>query len=166
MNDVILAVSEAFGQVQAAVFEAVAPWLFELGLGHLLEDGYAATGWLLLGLVQIAVLLLVLAPLERWRPVEPVTDRATVRVDMVYTLIHRLGVFRLGLFFALEPVFNHLFGLWRTAGGQTLHLDQFWPGVTDGALASFVIYLLAFDFLAYWIHRGQHSVRWWWQLHA
>lgn len=166
MNELVLAMSEAFGQVQAAVFEAVAPWMFELGLGHLLEDGYAATGWLLLGLVQIAVLLLVLAPLERWRPVEPVTDRATVRVDMVYTFIHRLGVFRLGLFFALEPVFNHLFGLWRTAGGQTLHLDQLWPGVTDGALASFLIYLLVFDLLAYWVHRGQHGVRWWWQLHA
>jgi hypothetical protein len=33
----------------------------------------------------------VIGALERWRPVEPVTDRAAVRVDILYTLIHRLG---------------------------------------------------------------------------
>jgi sterol desaturase/sphingolipid hydroxylase (fatty acid hydroxylase superfamily) len=151
---------------QATVFEAAAPWLFELGLGNLLEDGYAATGWLLLGLMQLVVLLLVIGPLERLRPVEPVTDRAAVRVDMAYTLIHRLGLFRLGLFFLLEPLFNSLFGAWRTAGGQTFHLDQLWPSVTDTPLVSFLIYLVAFDFIAYWLHRGQHGLRWWWQLHA
>jgi sterol desaturase/sphingolipid hydroxylase (fatty acid hydroxylase superfamily) len=166
MSDWILTLSEAFLGAQTQLFEALAPWLFELGLGHLLEDGYAATGWFLLGLLQIAVLVLLIGPLERLRPVEPVTDRATVRVDMAYTLIHRLGLFRLGLFFALEPVFNTLLGMWRTAGGQTFHLDQLWPGVSDLALVSFVLYLLVFDFIAYWLHRGQHALRWWWQLHA
>ncbi len=166
MNDLLTALADGFMAVQATVFEAAAPWLFELGLGNLLEDGYAATGWLLLGLMQLVVLLLVIGPLERLRPVEPVTDRAAVRVDMAYTLIHRLGLFRLGLFFLLEPLFNSLFGAWRTAGGQTFHLDQLWPSVTDTPLVSFLIYLVVFDFIAYWLHRGQHGLRWWWQLHA
>ncbi len=166
MNDLLTALADGFMAVQAAVFEAAAPWLFEFGLGNLLEDGYAATGWLLLGLMQLVVLLLVIGPLERLRPVEPVTDRAAVRVDMAYTLIHRLGLFRLGLFFLLEPLFNSLFGAWRTMGGQTFHLDQLWPSVTDTPLVSFLIYLVAFDFIAYWLHRGQHGLRWWWQLHA
>lgn len=166
MNDWMADVNDAFLAAQAQLFEAAAPWLFRMGLGHVLEDGYEATGWLLLGLAQLAVLLLVIGPLERLRPVEPVTDRQAVRVDMVYTLIHRLGLFRLGLFFALEPLFNALFGRLRAAGWQTWHLDQVWPGVSDQPLLSFLMYLVVFDLLAYWVHRGQHRLRWWWQLHA
>lgn len=166
MNDFFASLGEAFVALQTAVFEAAAPALYALGLGNLLEDGYAATGWLLVGLVQVAVLLLVIAPLERLHPVEPVSDRAAVRVDVIYTLIHRLGLFRLVLFFTLQPVFDSVFGAWRAAGGQTFHLDQVWPGVSDQPLVSFVLYLVAFDFIAYWIHRGQHRLGWWWQLHA
>ena len=166
MNDWLLNLSDAFAQLQALVFEAAAPGLYALGLGNLLEDGYTATGWLLLGLLQLAVLVLVIGPLERLRPVEPVRDRRAVRVDVAYTLIHRLGLFRLALFFLLEPLFNQVFGSLRAAGWHTFHLDQLWPGLTDRPLVSFLIYLLAFDFIAYWMHRGQHRLRWWWQLHA
>lgn len=45
----------------------------------------------------LCVLATVIGPLQRWRPVEAVTDRATVRVDMLYTAIHRLGLFRVVL---------------------------------------------------------------------
>ena len=43
------------------------PAMFELGLGHLLEDGYAAAGWLLVGVIQIVALVAVVGPLQRWR---------------------------------------------------------------------------------------------------
>jgi sterol desaturase/sphingolipid hydroxylase (fatty acid hydroxylase superfamily) len=158
---------DGFAAVQQGLFEAVVqPALFALGLGNLLEDGYEATAWFMAGVIQIAVLLAVIGPLQRWRPVEPVTDRATVRTDIFYTLIHRLGVFRIALFFTLEPWFDALFGSMRTAGYGTFHLDQLWPGVTDGAVVSFLIYLVAFDFIAYWTHRGQHQLAWWWRLHS
>ncbi len=160
-------IEESFGLAQQWLYEAaVQPLLYALGLGNLLEDGYDATGWLLVGLVQIALMLLVIAPLQRWRPVEPVTDRAAIRTDIVYTLVHRLGLFRVGLFFAVQPLFDALFGRLATAGFGGWQLDQLWPGVTDQALASFVLYLLAFDVADYWIHRGQHGWRWWWSLHA
>ena len=156
-----------FSTAQQWLFEAaVQPALFALGLGNLLEDGYAATAWFLVGLIQIAILLAVVGPLQRWRPVEPVTDRATIRTDILYTLIHRLGLFRIALFFTLEPLFDDLFGMARTAGFGTLHLDQFWPGVSDQPLVSLLIYLVAFDFVAYWTHRGQHQLEWWWRLHS
>ncbi|MEZ7847802.1 MAG: sterol desaturase family protein [Polaromonas sp.] len=158
--------SDAFAVFQSTLFEALAPGLFQLGMGNLLEDAYAASTWLLVGLIQIAVLLLVIGPLQRWRPVEQVTDRATIRTDVIYTLIHRLGLFQLALFFTLEPLFDSGFGLLRTAGMGTFHLDQVWPGVTDGAVVSFVIYLLALDLAAYWLHRGQHRIGLWWRLHS
>ena len=157
---------DALAALQEAVFAMVVPLLFSLGLGNFLEDAYAASAWLLAGLLQISVLLLVIGPLQRWRPVEPVTDRATIRTDIIYTLIHRLGLFRVALFFTVEPLFDSGFGALRAAGLGTFHLDQLWPGVTDGALASLLLYLLVFDFVAYWLHRGQHRIGLWWRLHS
>jgi len=160
-------IEESFSRAQQWLFESVVqPAMFAFGLGHLLEDGYAATGWLLVGLLQIAVLLAVIGPLQRWKPVEPVTDRAGIRTDIVYTLVHRLGLFRIALFFSVEPLFDEMFGALRVAGFGTFHLDQLWAGVTDQPWLSFALYLLVFDFADYWIHRGQHGLRWWWQLHA
>lgn len=161
------ALENLFSTMQQWLFEsAVQPVMFALGLGNLLEDGYEATAWFMVGLIQILILLAVVGPLQRWRPVEPVTNRATIRTDILYTLIHRLGLFRIALFFTLEPWFDDLFGMARTAGYGTFHLDQLWPGVTDNALVSLLIYLVVFDFIAYWTHRGQHQIEWWWRLHS
>jgi hypothetical protein len=51
-------------------------------------------------------------------PVEPVRDRAAMRTDMLYTLMHRLGLFRVALFFTVDPL-GRLFGQLRVAGRQT-----------------------------------------------
>jgi sterol desaturase/sphingolipid hydroxylase (fatty acid hydroxylase superfamily) len=158
---------DLFGDVQLTLFERVLqPLMFALGLGNLLEDGFRATGWLLVGLLQIALMLTLMRALERWRPVEAVTDRAAVRTDIAYTLLHRLGLFRVVLFFAVDPLWDALAGQLHLAGLTTLELDHLWPGVTDVPLVSFVLYLLLFDLADYWYHRAQHHFHWWWQLHA
>jgi sterol desaturase/sphingolipid hydroxylase (fatty acid hydroxylase superfamily) len=156
-----------FSDTQLWLFEgALQPLMFFVGLGNRLEDGYNATGWLLVGLLQITVMLLLIAPLQRWLPVEPVRDRPAVRVDILYTLIHRLGLFRVALFLTVDPLFDQLFGWARAAGVPTFHLDDLWPGVTDQAWLSLVMYLVAFDLLNYLMHRGQHQFGWWWSLHS
>ncbi len=156
-----------FDDLQQWLFETlVQPLVFGLGLGNRLEDAYSGTGWLLVGLLQLLVMLLVIVPLQRWRPVEPVSDRAAIRVDMIYTLVHRLGLFRLVLFFTLTPVLDSLIGQLRVLGLPTFHLDQIWPGVTDQAVVSLLIYLVVMDFFDYCLHRGQHHFEWWWRLHA
>ncbi|WP_421883675.1 sterol desaturase family protein [Methylibium sp.] len=163
--------TDLFAQAQQALFETVVqPMLFSLGFGNLLEDGFDATGWLLVGLLQLVVMLAVIAPLERWRPVEPVVDRQAVRVDVLYTLLHRLGLFRVALFFAVDPLWDALFGALSVQGYAGWQLDQWlapwWPGLSDTAVFAFVVYLLVFDLADYWIHRGQHGVNAWWALHA
>ena len=159
--------TDIFGQAQQWLFEALLqPLMFHLGLGNLLADGYRATGWLLVGLLQIAVLLLLIGPAQRRWPVEPVVDRAAIRVDVIYTLLHRLGLFKLAMFFSVEAWLTDAIGVLRAHGLPTLHLDQWWPGVSDGPLASFVLYLLVFDLLGYLLHRAQHQWDWWWRLHA
>jgi sterol desaturase/sphingolipid hydroxylase (fatty acid hydroxylase superfamily) len=158
---------DIFSTAQQWLFEAaVQPAMFALGMGNLLEDGYDATAWFMVGVLQVLILLAIIGPLQRWRPVEPVTDRATIRTDVLYTLIHRLGFFRIALFFTLDPWFDEAFGALRTAGYGTFHLDQLWPGITDHAVVSLLIYLVVFDFVAYWTHRGQHQIEWWWRLHS
>ncbi|WP_423453780.1 sterol desaturase family protein [Ottowia sp. VDI28] len=159
--------SSIFAAVQQWLFESfIQPVAFALGAGNLLEDGYAATGWLVVGLLQIAVMVLVFGTAQRLWPVEKVTDRHAIRVDVLYTLLHRLGIFKLMMFFTFEEWALQLFGVLRAHGLPTLQIDQIWPGVSDVAWVSFLLYLVVFDALGYWVHRFQHRFHWWWQLHA
>lgn len=159
--------TDVFSALQGWFFEtAVQPLVYAVGLGGWTEDAFDATGWLLVGFIQIIVLLAVIGPLQRWRSVEPVVDRHAIRIDVLYTLIHRLGLFRLAMFFTLQPFFDDALGSLRTAGWGTFHLDEVWPGVTDVPWVAFAIYLVVLDFVGYWIHRGQHQFNWWWGLHS
>lgn len=158
---------DGFSWLQQALFEAVVqPIAFAAGQGHLLEKAYEGTGWLVVGLLQIAVMLTVIGPLQRLWPAESQTDAQAIRVDVLYTLIHRLGLFKLGMFFTFEYLFEQGWGALRSMGWPTFHLDALWPGVTDVALVSFLIYLVVFDFVNYWIHRAQHQSHAWWALHG
>lgn len=156
-----------FEGLQTALYETVVqPIAFAAGQGHLLEKAYEGTGWLVVGLLQLVVMLVVIGPMQRCWPVEPVTDHRAVRVDVIYTLIHRLGLFKLVMFFTLDYAFEQGLGMLRAMGLHTLHLDGLWPGVTDLAWVSFVLYLVVFDFVNYWIHRAQHQSDTWWALHS
>jgi sterol desaturase/sphingolipid hydroxylase (fatty acid hydroxylase superfamily) len=158
---------QAWAELQQTLFETVVvPLAFSMGLGHRLEEAFNATGWFMMGLVQLLILLVVLVPLERWRPAEPVTDPATVRTDRVYTLFHRLGGFRLLMFFTLLPLLDFGFAALRNWGVPKWQMDQMLPGWTDVAWVSLLMYLVVFDACDYWIHRAQHQWTWWWQLHA
>ena len=159
--------ADNFAAVQQWLFETVVqPLAFALGAGNLLELAYDGTGWLVVGLLQIAVMLTVIGPLQRLWPVEPVTNRRAVAVDVIYTLVHRLGLFKLVMFFTFENWLEQALGALRARGLGTFHLDQLWPGVTDGAVVSFLIYLVVFDLANYWLHRAQHHFNWWWALHS
>ena len=159
--------TDHFSALQGWFFEtAVQPLVYAVGLGGWTEDAFDATGWLLVGLIQILVLLALIGPLQRWRPAEPVADKRAIRIDILYTLIHRLGLFRLAIFFVLQPVFDDALGSLRGSGWGTLHLDELLPGVTDVPWIAFAMYLVVLDFVEYLIHRGQHGFTWWWGLHS
>jgi sterol desaturase/sphingolipid hydroxylase (fatty acid hydroxylase superfamily) len=159
--------TDSFARLQQALFEGLfQPIVFAMGQGHLLEKAYEGAGWVVVGLLQIAVMVSVIGPMQRKWPAESQPDHQAVRVDVVYTLIHRLGLFKLAMFFTLEAALEQAWGVLRGQGWPTFHLDGLWPGVTDLALVSFVLYLVVFDGVNYAIHRAQHQSNAWWALHA
>ncbi len=158
---------DLFDTAHLWLFETlVQPVMFALGASVYLEDAFDATMWLLIGALELTFLLVVIGALQRWRPVEAVTDRLAIRVDVIYTLIHRLGLFRLGLFFGLLPIIEWAKGLLHVQGWVVPPVDQVWPGVTDVAWVSLLIYLLVFDLMDYCYHRAQHRFARFWALHA
>jgi len=159
--------TDGFAFLQLVLFESVVqPIAFFIGAGNLLDIAYEGTGWLMVGIVQIMVMVLVIGPLEKWIPAEPVVSPNAIKVDVIYTLIHRLGLFKLFMFFTFENLIETAFGMLRVQGLPTFNLDAVWPGVTDTAVVSFVIYLVVFDAVNYFIHRGQHQFNSWWALHS
>jgi hypothetical protein len=95
---------------------------------------------------------------------EPVRDRAAMRTDILYTLMHRLGLF--GWRCSSPSTAGDGCSAscaWRAA--QTFQLDALWPGVTDLPWVSLALYLVVFDLWATGCTAPSTSGRWW-RLHA
>ena len=160
-------VSELLADAQRWLFEtAIQPVLFATGMMRWQEDAFDATEWLLIGAVEIVLLAFLLGVAQRLWPAEALVDRRSVRTDIVYTLLHRLGIIPLAVFFLIVPLFDWLEGWTRLAGFQRLNLESLWPWLASQPLAAFLVYLVVLDLVDYLIHRAQHSWRWWWALHA
>jgi sterol desaturase/sphingolipid hydroxylase (fatty acid hydroxylase superfamily) len=157
----------AFSVAQTEIYtRIVQPVLYATGLMSLADDAFDAVQFFLIGVLQIVLMLVLLRPLEALAPAEQWRERRAVRVDVIYTLVHRLGLFNLVFFFAFRPRFDDLQSWLRLAGFVNLNVEDLWPAVTGNALASFLVYLLVLDFAGYWYHRWGHTFRWWWALHA
>ncbi len=159
--------TDTIAHLQQWLFEAIVqPAMYQAGLMTWAEQAYDATEWFVIGAIEVVVLWMVLAPLERRFGAEPLRDPSARRVDVLYTLLHRLGGFPLIAFALLTPLFDLLEGEVRLLGFSRINVDQMLPGITDTPVASFLIYLVILDFVDYWLHRGQHAFDWWWSLHA
>ncbi|MDL2354617.1 MAG: sterol desaturase family protein [Pseudomonadota bacterium] len=156
---------DLFGAVQGWLFEhAVEPFMFFAGLGEFTEDAFEGTEWFLIGMVELAALYLVLRPLEAAIPVRPLADRRARWNDFVYTLVQRLGLFSIAIFFTLDPLMDYVAGLLRFEGVHPFNLEALLPSMPP--VAAFLLYLVVIDFCDYWFHRAQHHFNWWWGLHS
>jgi sterol desaturase/sphingolipid hydroxylase (fatty acid hydroxylase superfamily) len=155
------------GQAQTWLFEAaVQPALYRLDLADLSEPAYESLEWLIWGVLEIALLYAILRPLEARFPVERWRDRQGVGVDVLYTLLHRLGVVPLAFFFLLTPLVDSAQEALRMAGYRTYNLEDVLPWLAGSPLAAFFVYFVVLDLADYWRHRLQHRFQWWWSLHA
>ncbi|TFW34207.1 sterol desaturase family protein [Massilia horti] len=154
-----------FSWAQGWLFESlVEPFLYHAGLGEYIEDAFEGVEWFLTGVCELAALYLVLRPLEALIPAQKLGNRYARLNDFIYTVIHRLGLFSVAVFFTLDPLLDRVAGLLRLEGVHPFNLESLLPGMSP--LASFVLYLVVLDFFEYWFHRGQHQFNWWWGLHS
>jgi sterol desaturase/sphingolipid hydroxylase (fatty acid hydroxylase superfamily) len=150
-------------------------WLLEQCVQPLLA-GFGLEAWstlaldgatyFLLGVIQILLAYVLLRPLEAWRPAEAWADRRAVRVDVLYTLIHRLGLVPLLVFAALAPLVGGFESWLSVYGIATPKLDDLVPALQGHPWWTLAGYLLILDLGDYVRHRLQHRYDWWWALHG
>ena len=163
-----LTITQWYGEVQESLYRhVVEPLLFQLNWIGLAEDAYDGVEWFMLGVLQIAIIVLVLRTWERVNPAE--NQGAHVKAkwpDVAYTLFHRLGFFQMFIFFAFSGLFFQMQSVLHDWRFERLNVEDWWPGVTTIPLVSFCIYLVMLDFVEYVYHRASHRFQWWWQLHT
>ncbi|MEO8714437.1 MAG: sterol desaturase family protein [Acetobacteraceae bacterium] len=145
---------------------AILPLLYALGLMRW-ED--LSFGWALFavyGAVQVALTCAVCVPLEHWRPVELWPDRRGVAVDVLYTLISRVGILPLFTFVLFYQAQVALGGWMADHGLVPPMLETAFPFLLGRPIVTFVCYAVILDAADYWRHRLSHRLGWWWALHA
>lgn len=163
------ALMQTFAAVQGWIFEhTVQPLMYRLDLMWFVEEAYDAVGIVIAGTLEIALLCVLLKPLERWRPVEQWSEaeRKAVRADVIYTWMHRLGVLPLVIFLLLVIPMNEIDAWLRMNDMVHPTIEDFIPGMARNGFAAFLIYILLFDLVEYGMHRWQHRLHWWWALHS
>ncbi|TAJ89859.1 sterol desaturase family protein [Reyranella sp.] len=160
--------TELWVDAQAWLFDTfVSPVLFHFGLMAWYEPGYNAVEFIMLGVVQIAIIAVGMRFFERRWPLEKSSaDDRLIRVDQVYTVLNKLGIVPLAIFIVTYPLVQHIELSMRTWGFAPPRLERILPWLGDNALASFLVYFILYDFAAYWLHRAQHGFAWWWSLHS
>jgi sterol desaturase/sphingolipid hydroxylase (fatty acid hydroxylase superfamily) len=142
------------------------PFLYRIGWMRWEEISY---GWALAavyGAVQVAATLALCAPLERLRPVERWADRRGTGVDVLYTLISRVGVLPLITFVLFYQVQVNVTGWLVDHGWTPPMLEMLIPWLMGKPVITFFVYAAILDCADYWRHRLSHRFGWWWALHA
>jgi sterol desaturase/sphingolipid hydroxylase (fatty acid hydroxylase superfamily) len=156
-----------FAQLHSWIFETIVqPALYRWGFMAWDEISYEATELFLIGAIEVAILYILFRPLEKLAPVEHWNDRRETRVDVVYSLLAKLGILPLLLFAVLTPAFDWINGNLRMNGVIPPDLEDFLPILKTSPVWSAVIYLLILDFVDYWRHRFQHRFGLWWAIHS
>ena len=153
--------------VQAWLFETlVSPLLYRFDLVSWYEPAFNAVEFVMLGVMQIAVIALVMRFVERCWPLERGADDGLMGVDRIYTALNKLGVIPLVVFVVAYPVTSEVDYQVRVWGLTPPRIEHLTPWLYNHSLATFLIYFALYDFAAYWIHRAQHALSWWWALHS
>ena len=167
LDELINALTALFAALHGHVFETgVLPIVHALGMGGYAEQAFDGTEFFLIGAIEITLLAVVLGIAEKLYPAEVQADESAKRVDMIYTMLHRLGFVPLAMFLLLVPIVDALDGEMRMHDIIPWKLEDALPFLNDSPWLSFFFYLVILDFVAYWLHRAQHQINLWWALHS
>ncbi len=118
------------------------------------------------GMFAVILTYAVCWPLEYFYPVEHWPNKKAVAVDMLYTVISRVGILPVVSFLLFYQVQVWFSGVLVDNGFIPPTLETLIPGLFGHPLLSFFIYALILDFADYWRHRLSHNFRGWYALHA
>jgi sterol desaturase/sphingolipid hydroxylase (fatty acid hydroxylase superfamily) len=154
------------------VQQLVLPVMYSFDLMGFADDADIILDRVLLGILQLVIIALILRPLEKnetqFVHEQDFAKDAQVakRVDIFYSMFHRLGLFQLVFYILFAQMFFYFGAQLHDAKFLRLNVENWLPGITSIPLVSFFIYLIIFDFVDYCYHRLSHRFDFWWQLHA
>ena len=108
------------------------PFLYRSGLMNWEDVSYSWALFALYGAAQVVVTFAVCLPLEHWRPVERWPDNKAVWVDMVYTVISRVGILPLVTYVLFYRAQVSSAAAWPTTAG----CRRRWSGCSPSCWAS------------------------------
>lgn len=142
------------------------PLMFQLGLVQWEDISFGWALFAIYGAAQVVLTFAICVPLEHWRPVERWPDAQAVVVDVIYTVVSRVGLLPLitfVLFFKLQVELN---GFLTDMGWVPPTLERIFPPLFGMPVLTFALYAIILDLGEYWRHRLSHVFRWWYSLHA
>ena len=142
------------------------PLMFQLGLIQWEDISFGWALFAIYGAAQVVLTFAICVPLEHWRPVERWPDAQAVVVDVIYTVVSRVGLLPLitfVLFFKLQVELN---GFLTDMGWVPPTLERIFPPLFGMPVLTFALYAIILDLGEYWRHRLSHVFRWWYSLHA
>ena len=142
------------------------PALYQVGLMNWEDVSYGWALFAVYGAVQVAVTFAVCLPLERWRPVERWPDSGAVWVDVIYTVLSRVGILPLVTYVMFYRAQVFVTGWMTDQGWVPPTLEGVFPFLLGQQVITFVLYAIILDCAEYWRHRLSHQFRWWWALHS
>ncbi len=144
----------------------VLPLLYGLDLMQWEDAGYGWALFAVYGAVQVAVTYAVCVPMERLWPVERWPDRRAIGVDVLYTLVARVGLLPLVTFVLFYALQTRLNGFLTDHGYVPPTLERLFPFLLGQQTLTFLFYVIILDFADYWRHRLSHIFGWWYALHS
>ena len=160
-------IDDPFGLIAGWIQEyLLIPLLYQVGLMNWEEVAFNWALFAVYGAVQVAVTFAVCLPLEKWRPVERWPDSGAVWVDVLYTVISRVGLLPLVTYVLFYRSQVLLSGWMTDQGWVPPTLERLFPALLGQQVVTFVVYAIILDFADYWRHYLAHQFRWWWALHS
>lgn len=151
------------GQLQQTV---LLPLLYALDLMRWEEWSFGWALFAVYGAAQVAITYAICVPLERWRPVERWPDQKAVLVDVLYTLVSRVGLLPLVTFVLFSQVQIAMNGWLTDHDIVPPTLERLVPFLFGQPVLTFLLYAIILDFAEYWRHRLSHVFNWWYALHS
>jgi sterol desaturase/sphingolipid hydroxylase (fatty acid hydroxylase superfamily) len=145
---------------------AILPILYHFGW---MEWEELSFDWALIcvyGMFAVLVTYAVCWPLEAAFPLERWESKKTVAVDVLYTIVSRVGIIPIVSFVLFYQLQTAVTGMVVDAGFIPPDLETIFPPLFGHPVITFLLYALILDCADYWRHRLSHTYRAWYALHA